>query len=407
MSDNPQVDPGEIPSVAVAADDCENIFYQRVKLTDGTADATTPIAAGGGVEAGALRVTVASDSTGVLSIDDNGGAITVDGTVAVTNADLASIKTAVEIIDNCISGSEAQVDVVSMPTVTVNAHAVTVASGGVASGAVASGALAAGAIADGADVTLGAKSDAKSAATDGTAVTVMQVLKQISASVQAPPSQAVTNAGTFAVQAVLAAGTAEIGKLAAGTAGIGKLTANSGVDIGDVDVLSVVPGTNATNLGKAEDAAHSSGDVGVMALAVMKTTPVATAAADDYHPLETDSEGKLWVNARQGTTWAAFHDVAGGAHADVALQSAPGANLSLYVTDIVITNDATLATSVKLEEDTASAKTALTPIMYVPASGGIVINYVTPKKLTANKDLGFTTTGTANTSIEVRGFTAA
>jgi len=55
-------------------------------------------------------------------------------------------------------------------------------------------------IADGADVTLGAKADAKSTATDTTAISAMSVLKQISASVQAPPSQAVTNAGTFAVQ---------------------------------------------------------------------------------------------------------------------------------------------------------------------------------------------------------------
>mgnify|MGYP000555692682 CR=1 FL=1 len=39
------------------------------------------IANGGGVEQLALRVTVASDSTGVLSVDDNGGALTVDGTV--------------------------------------------------------------------------------------------------------------------------------------------------------------------------------------------------------------------------------------------------------------------------------------------------------------------------------------
>lgn len=58
--------------------------------------------------------------------------------------------------------------------------------------------------ADGANTTLGSKADAKSTATDTTAITAMQVLKQISASVQAPPSQAVTNAGTFAVQAAAA-----------------------------------------------------------------------------------------------------------------------------------------------------------------------------------------------------------
>jgi hypothetical protein len=43
---------------------------------------------GGGTEAAALRVTLASDSTGVVSVDDNGGALTVDngGTFAVQAA---------------------------------------------------------------------------------------------------------------------------------------------------------------------------------------------------------------------------------------------------------------------------------------------------------------------------------
>lgn len=40
---------------------------------------------GGGTESGALRVTLASDSTGVLSVDDNGGSLTVDGTVTASN----------------------------------------------------------------------------------------------------------------------------------------------------------------------------------------------------------------------------------------------------------------------------------------------------------------------------------
>lgn len=64
---------------------------------------------GGGTETGALRVTIANNSTGVLSVDDNGstlsiddggGAITVDGTVtanlsATDNAVLDSIDSAV------------------------------------------------------------------------------------------------------------------------------------------------------------------------------------------------------------------------------------------------------------------------------------------------------------------------
>lgn len=104
--------------------------------------------------------------------------------------------------------------------------ACTVASGGIASGAIASGAIAAGAIAsgaavsgafaDGSLVTLGSKADAKSTATDTTAITVMQVLKEISFMAQNPASVAVTNAGTFAVQATQA-GTWTVGISAAQT----------------------------------------------------------------------------------------------------------------------------------------------------------------------------------------------
>jgi len=39
---------------------------------------------GGGTEATALRVTIANDSTGLLSIDDNGSSITVDGSLTTT-----------------------------------------------------------------------------------------------------------------------------------------------------------------------------------------------------------------------------------------------------------------------------------------------------------------------------------
>lgn len=54
--------------------------------------------------------------------------------------------------------------------------------------------------------------------------------------------------------------------------------------------------TSATGLGKAEDAAHVSGDVGVQALSVRKDTAAATAGTDgDYQPLITDSTGKLHV----------------------------------------------------------------------------------------------------------------
>lgn len=79
----------------------------------------------------------------------------------------------------------------------------------------------------------------------------------------------------------------------------------------DVAVTSVVPGTGATNLGKAEDAAHTTGDVGVMMLAVRNDAGGALAGTTgDYIPLNTTSNGsvRVWVEGLPNSVDA----VAGG-----------------------------------------------------------------------------------------------
>ena len=48
---------------------------------------------------------------------------------------------------------------------------------------------------------------------------------------------------------------------------------------------------------KAEDAAHTSGDVGVMALCVRRDTAATSATTDgDYNPCQTDASGRMWTN---------------------------------------------------------------------------------------------------------------
>jgi hypothetical protein len=76
--------------------------------------------------------------------------------------------------------------------------------------------------------------------------------------------------------------------IAANTSGGGVATS--------VDVTAVVPGTGATNLGKAEDAAHASGDVGVMALAVRNDSAASFGANLDYSPMSVNSVGALQIN---------------------------------------------------------------------------------------------------------------
>lgn len=84
----------------------------------------------------------------------------------------------------------------------------------------------------------------------------------------------------------------------------------------DVDVTRVIPGVAGDNLGKAEDAGHSTGHTGVMALAVRNDAITALATTDlDYIPFSTDSVGRLHVNV-SGTAAGSIGkviDVASGA----------------------------------------------------------------------------------------------
>lgn len=139
---------------------------------------------------------------------------------------------------------------------------------------------------------------------------------------------AVTNAGTFVAQATLQAGTAEFGKLAAGVAeignvknagtfavqstlqtgsnAIGKLSANSGVDIGDVDVTSISAGANLI------------GDVGISGARTSGGTTIFRSIDLDEGALEVvkASAGQIyWIHAMNlaaSTRFIKIYDAASG-----------------------------------------------------------------------------------------------
>lgn len=182
MADNVELNAGS-GGATIAADDISSVWHQRVKISLGAdGSATDALGGAGAVAAGVQRVTLASDDPAVVAL---------------------------QILDNIVSGSEAQVDVVA--------------------------ALPAGD----------------------------------------------NNIGNVDIVSLPA--------LAAGTN-----------NIGDVDVLSVIPGTGATSLGKAEDAAHSSGDVGVMALVVRQDSQSDLGADGDYVPMTVDGDGGLRVSIVAG-----------------------------------------------------------------------------------------------------------
>lgn len=279
------------------------------------------------------------NASGALYIDVADGGVlesAVDGLEALLttiDADTGAIKTAVELIDNAISGSEMQVDIVSGNVTNAGTFAVQVdgdaltalqlidnivevedtahSSGdsGVMALAVRNDTLAALAGTDGDYAPLQVNASgalyidvADGGVLEGLVDGIEGLLTTIDADTGAIKTavEIIDNAISGSEMQVDV-----VASLPAGTNAIGKLAANSGVDIGDVDVTSIVPGTAATNLGKAEDAAHSSGDTGVMALAVRNDVLATLAGADgDYAPLQVDPDGALYV------TGSVEHDTA-------------------------------------------------------------------------------------------------
>lgn len=144
-----------------------------------------------------------------------------------------------------------------------------------------------------------------------------------------------------------------VGALPAGTNAIGKLAANSGVDIGDTDVTSVIPGSGPTNLGKAEDGAHSSGDVGVMDLGVRNDTMADFSGADnDYTPKSVTGKGQiLTASAPRGRKVFQTTTITSSTAETTVLTAAASTFHDVY--GIIVTNTSAVATEVAFKDDTA------------------------------------------------------
>jgi hypothetical protein len=144
--------------------------------------------------------------------------------------------------------------------------------------------------------------------------------------------------------------------LAAGTNGIGKLTANSGVDIGDVDVTTVgtiTPGTAATSLGKAEDAAHTTGDVGVFVLGVRNDTLAdVTNTTADYSQASTDLKGRVMTaGAPRALKTSQQTTITSSTTETTVLTAVASTFLDVY--GVIVTNTSATVTKVTFKDDTA------------------------------------------------------
>jgi hypothetical protein len=301
MANNTTLNPG-VGGDTIASDDVAGVKYQRVKLVDGTEDSTTPT----GTSANALRV----DPTGTTTQPVSGSVAVsslpalVAGTANIGDVDVLSLPALPAGTNNI-----GDVDVLSVIPGTAATNLGKAEDAAHTTGDTGVMALVVRSDAGGTLVSLdgdysplqvdaagalrvtggggGTQYIEDTASAGGETMTLAGVVRQdtIASSTSLDGDYAylkVTAAGRLYVDATLAAGTS---------------------NIGDVDVLSVVPGTGATSLGKAEDAAHTSGDVGVMALVVRSDAGGTLVSLDgDYSPLQVDAAGALRVTGGGGGT---------------------------------------------------------------------------------------------------------
>jgi hypothetical protein len=391
-----QVDVLTMPTVAVT----QSGTWDEVGINDSGNSITVDNAAlsvtGGGVEASALRVTLASDSTGVVSVDDNGGSLTVDAaslplpTGASTLAEQQSQTTHLATIAGDTTDIEAAVELIDDTVATLGTTTYSEAT---------TKGLIIGAVRRDADTTLvdttnevsplqvNAAGQLKVEAFSGETLPV---------SLASVPSHAVTNAGTFATQidgtaltrltdiktntdsgAVVgngAAATAQrvtlandstgIVSLTTSTASIGKLAANSGVDIGDVDVTS------------------------------LPALVAGTAAIGKLRPPDIDVTGH--------TNYAKKYYTNAGAVTDGIVWS-PAGGTRWHVVSMFINVSA--AATVTFEDDKAGGDEAVMK-MELAANSGMTINYGEKYPLASGEDAAdlIVTTSAGNIYVTITGY---
>lgn len=427
---------------------------------------------GGGVESGAIRVTIASDSTGLVSVDDNGGSLTID-------------NAALSVTGGGVEASALRVTIASDST-----GLVSVDDGG--GSLTVDGSVSVSGVVPGTSATSLGKSEDAVAADGDTGVMALAVRKDTAATTVGADGdyhplevdgsgRLWTHVGTIDAGTITTVGavTSITDALPAGTNAIGKLAANTGVTIGAVELAaaqtlatvttvstvtnvatigtSVTPGTSAAHLGKAEDAGHSSGDTGVMALAVRNDTIAALAGTTaDYIPITTDASGAIWTHpydtvahdaadagngikaaAKATTSLSALTMVAnndrtdlfagvdgvllvrphcnledvvqerttntdGASTAFASGLAAPGAGVRLWVKKVTIANSSSSFCTVDLRDGSAGSVLWTIP---VPATGGVVETFDPPLRLTANTALAFDASAATSTlSISASGF---
>ncbi len=363
---------------------------------------------GGGTEATALRVTLANDSTGVVSVDDNGGSITVDGTVAVTNAGTFAVQDSQVVADNGgftdgtskvfvagyiydeVAGTALTENDAAAARINVNRALVHAIEDGVTRGRYAT------------------VSAANALKVDGSAVT-----QPVSGTVTANLAAGTNNIGDVDVLTVPADPFGVNADAASATGSISaklRFIASTGIPITGTVTVGSHAVTNAGTFAvqAAGDVAHDTADSGtpVKIGAKAETSPkgITLVADGDRTDLLADADGMQMVKI--GTSNADLvseYIAATGGTSTAFTNFSAVASTRNYVTAIHIYNSSATAGFVDFRDGAAGA-TLFTAA--APAGGGMVISNAIPLfKTSANTALAYDVSGALTTVyINVSGF---
>lgn len=182
-----------------------------------------------------------------------------------------------------------------------------------------------------------------------------------------------------------------------------------------IRILSIIPGTGALNLGKAEDAALTTGDTGVAAWGVIDSTNATQrAATGDYSQITVDHYGTLLTRQDHPNR---IHCVVAVSTATTLTAvgsscAAPGAGLSIYVTDVYFSASASgIAADAfpTLKYGTGGTCGSGTAVFWQHLSASAVNavdNRSTPIKIPANNEICWITSTAGSKAIQISGFIA-
>jgi hypothetical protein len=131
--------------------------------------------------------------------------------------------------------------------------------------------------------------------------------------------------------------------------------------------------------------------------------PNRVDAEGDATRVATDRDGTQFVRTHGPQMWS-YHFDGSTAQTDTSVHAAPGSGLSLYVTSITFSSNA--ATAINLFFEEGSTKVLGPFYLEAVAGRGMHLVFPTPKKITANTALTFTTSAAIAHAVDVCGFTA-